>query len=44
MIRRYISWRNRHVTDPKLRKVIRQAETIKATKVGLARVRLTPCL
>jgi transposase len=27
MIRRYIAWRNRHVTDPRLRKVIRRAET-----------------
>ncbi len=29
MIRRYIAWRNRHATDPKLRKVIKRASTIK---------------
>lgn len=34
MIRRYIACRNRHVTDPKLRKVIRRAETIKRAKVA----------
>jgi hypothetical protein len=34
MIRRYIGWRNRHVTDPKLRKVIRRAGTIKRAKVA----------
>jgi transposase len=34
LIRRYIAWRNRHVTDPKLRKVIRRAETIKRAKVA----------
>jgi hypothetical protein len=34
MIRRYIAWRNRHYTDPKLRKVIRRAETIKRAKVA----------
>ena len=34
MIRRYIAWRNRHVTDPKLRKVIRRAELIKRAKVA----------
>jgi transposase len=34
MIRRYIAWRNRHTTDPKLRKVIRRAETIKRAKVA----------
>jgi transposase len=34
MIRRYIAWRNRHATDPKLRKVIRRAETIKRAKVA----------
>jgi transposase len=34
MIRRYIAWRNRHVTDPKLRKVIKRAETIKRAKVA----------
>jgi hypothetical protein len=27
MIRRYIGWRNRHTTDPKLRKVIKRAST-----------------
>jgi hypothetical protein len=34
MIRRYIAWRNRHVTDPTLRKVVRRAETIKRAKVA----------
>jgi transposase len=34
MIRRYIAWRNRHATDPKLRKIIRRAETIKRAKVA----------
>jgi hypothetical protein len=34
MIRRYIAWRNRHVTDLSLRKVIRRAETIKRAKVA----------
>ena len=34
MIRRYIAWRNRHVTDPKLRKVIKRASTIKLAKVA----------
>ena len=34
MIRRYIAWRNRNVTDPRLRKVIRRAETIKRAKVA----------
>ena len=34
MIRRYITWRNTHVTDPKLRKVIRRAEIIKRAKVA----------
>jgi len=34
MIRRYIAWRNSHVTDPKLRKVIRRAEIIKRAKVA----------
>ena len=34
MIRRYIAWRNRHVTDPKLRKVVRRAETIKRAQVA----------
>jgi transposase len=34
MIRRYIAWRNRHITDPKLRKIIRRAGTIKRAKVA----------
>lgn len=34
MIRRYIIWRNRHTTDPKLRKVIRSASLIKRAKVA----------
>ena len=34
MIRRYIAWRNRHVTVPTLRKVIRRAEMIKWAKVA----------
>ena len=34
MIRRFINWRNRHVTDPKLRKVVQRAETIKRAKVA----------
>lgn len=34
MIRRYIAWRNRHATDPKLRKVVRRAQTIKRAKVA----------
>lgn len=34
MIRRYIAWRNRHITDPKLRKVIRRAATIKRARVA----------
>ena len=34
MIRRYIAWRNRHVTDARLRKVVRRAETIKRAKVA----------
>jgi transposase len=34
MIRRYILWRNRHITDPRLRKVVRRAETIKRAKVA----------
>jgi hypothetical protein len=33
-IRRYIAWRNCHATDPRLRKVIRRAETIKRAKVA----------
>jgi DDE superfamily endonuclease len=34
MIRRYIAWRNRHVTDPRLRKVVERAATIKRAKVA----------
>jgi transposase len=34
MIRRYIAWRNGHATDPKLRKVIKRASTIKRAKVA----------
>ena len=34
MIRRYIAWRNRHITDPKLRKVIKRVSTIKRAKVA----------
>jgi len=34
MIRRYITWRNRHTTDPRLRKVIKRAATIKRAKVA----------
>jgi transposase len=34
MIRRYIAWRNRHTTDPKLRKVIKRASTITRAKVS----------
>lgn len=34
MIRRFIIWRNRHATDPKLRKVIRRASLIKRAKVA----------
>jgi transposase len=34
MIRRYIAWRNRHTTDPRLRKVIKRASTIKRAKVA----------
>jgi hypothetical protein len=34
MIRRYIAWWNRHVTDPNLRKLIQRAETIKRAKVA----------
>jgi transposase len=34
MIRRYIAWRNTHVTDPRLRKVIKRAATIKRAKVA----------
>jgi transposase len=34
MIRRYIIWRNSHVTDPRLRKVVKRAATIKRAKVA----------
>jgi len=34
MIRRYITWRNRHATDPHLRKIVERAEIIKRAKVG----------
>ena len=34
MIRRYIIWRNRHTTDPRLRKVVKRAATIKRAKVA----------
>jgi transposase len=34
MIRRYIAWRNGHVTDPRLRKVIKRASTINRAKVA----------
>ena len=34
MIRRYIIWRNNHATDPRLRKVIKRAATIKRAKVA----------
>lgn len=34
MIRRYIAWRNRHITDPRLRKVIKRAGTIKRARVA----------
>jgi transposase len=34
MIRRYIAWRNRHTTDPKLRKVIKRAEDRNRAKVA----------
>ena len=34
MIRRYIAWRNTHVTDSRLRKVIKRASTIKRAKVA----------
>ena len=34
MIRRYIAWRNRHVTDPRLRKVIRRGELTNRAKVA----------
>ena len=34
MIRRYIAWRNSHTTDPKLRKVVKRAATIKRARVA----------
>lgn len=34
MIRRYIIWRNAHVTDPHLRKVVKRAATIKRAMVA----------
>ncbi len=34
MIRRYIVWRNRHTTDPVLRKVIKRASPVKKAKVA----------
>jgi transposase len=34
MIRRYITWRNRHVTHPVLRKVIRRGERTNRAKVA----------
>jgi transposase len=34
MIRRYIGWRNRHATDPLLRKVVQRASMIKRAKVA----------
>lgn len=34
MIRRYIAWRNRTITDPRRRKVVRRASTIKRAKVA----------
>ena len=34
MIRRHIAWRNRHVTDPRLRKVVRRAATIRRAMVA----------
>ena len=34
MIRRYIAWRNRHTTDPRLRKVIKRASAITRAKVA----------
>ncbi|WP_261327480.1 transposase [Modestobacter marinus] len=33
MIRRYIAWRNRHVTDSTRRKIVRRAETIKRRRL-----------
>ena len=37
MIRRYIAWRNRHVTDPKLRKVIQPSRDHQAGEGCLTR-------
>jgi len=34
MIRRYIAWRNRHVTDPMLRKVLHRGELANRAKVA----------
>jgi transposase len=34
MIRRYIAWRNRHITDPQLRKIIRRGEHTNRAKVA----------
>ncbi len=34
MIRRYIAWRNRHITDPRLRKVVKRAATIRRARVA----------
>ena len=34
MIRRYTAWRNRNITDPRLRKVIKRAAIIKRAKVA----------
>ena len=34
LIRRYIIWRNRHATDPNLRKVVLRAALIKRAKVA----------
>ncbi|MCV2491946.1 hypothetical protein OF117_21600 [Geodermatophilus sp. YIM 151500] len=34
MIRRYIAWRSRHTTDPKLRKVTKRASAITRAKVA----------
>ena len=34
MIRRYINWRNRHTTDPRLRKIVHRAQINKRAKVA----------
>lgn len=34
LIRRYIIWRNNHITDPRLRKVVKRAAVIKRAKVA----------